>query len=219
MRSGNATPFKKMGSYSEGAKNLLKAVPNKEAYDKLSDVNKKGFDKAAKDAGLPMEKKSPAKQKADTKKTYPKSYTKKDIEFLKQQREDIVRRSDFDEGSEQQKMFDRNQAKPTPKYPNAKREDWEKAMEKSAKDIGKATMVKDSKKKSPNKQRVIKEGEGQDQNKIFNNKGQHVGNWVNGKKVMLSTKSKHGQLNDAQREFKTDIKLAQAKIKPKTKKK
>tara|TARA_R110002167_G_scaffold23763_1_gene84277 strand:- start:76 stop:750 length:675 start_codon:yes stop_codon:yes gene_type:complete len=41
--------------------NLLKAVPNKEAYDKLSDENKKGFDKAAKKAGLPT-KKSPAKQ-------------------------------------------------------------------------------------------------------------------------------------------------------------
>ena len=79
--------------------------------------------------------------------------------------------------------------------------------------------LKKKEKKSPAKQRVIKEGEGQDQNKIFNNKGQHVGNWVNGKKVMLSTKSKHGQLNDAQREFETDIKLAQAKTKPKTKKK
>jgi hypothetical protein len=43
-------------------------------------------------------------------KTYPKGYTKKDVEFLKSQNEDIVRRSDFDEGSEQQKMFDRNQA-------------------------------------------------------------------------------------------------------------
>ena len=129
LKSGNATPFKKMGSYSKGAKNLLKAVPNKEAYDKLSDTDKKGFDKAAKNAGLPMEKKSPAKQ------------------------------------------------------------------------------------------RVIRGGEGQDQNKIFNDKGEHIGNYVNGKKVMLSTKSKHGQLNDAQREFKTDIKLAQAKTKPKAKRK
>ena len=128
MRSGNATPFKKMGSYSKGAKNLLKAVPDKAAYDKLSDTNKKGFDKAAKEAGLPT-------------------------------------------------------------------------------------------KKSPAKQRVIKGGEGQDQNKIFNNKGQHVGNWVNGKKVMLSTKSKHGQLSDARKDFDRDIKLAQAKAKPKTKKK
>jgi len=41
--------------------NLLKAVPNKEAYDKLSDPDKKGFDEAAKKAGLPT-KKSPAKQ-------------------------------------------------------------------------------------------------------------------------------------------------------------
>lgn len=45
---------------SKAAKNLLKAVPNKKAYEKLSDIDKKGFDKAAKKAKLPM-KKSPAK--------------------------------------------------------------------------------------------------------------------------------------------------------------
>lgn len=38
---------------SEAAKNLLKAVPNEDAYNKLSDEDKKGFDKAAKRAGLP----------------------------------------------------------------------------------------------------------------------------------------------------------------------
>ena len=38
---------------SKAAKNLLKAVPNKKAYDKLSDIDKKGFDKAARKAGLP----------------------------------------------------------------------------------------------------------------------------------------------------------------------
>jgi len=53
---GNS-PMKAKESPSE---NLLKAVPNKKAYDKLSDENKKGFDKAAKKAGLPT-KKSPAK--------------------------------------------------------------------------------------------------------------------------------------------------------------
>jgi len=45
---------------SKGAKNLLKAVPNKKAYEKLSDINKKGFDRAAKKAGLPT-KKSPTR--------------------------------------------------------------------------------------------------------------------------------------------------------------
>ena len=45
---------------SEAAENLLKAVPDKESYDKLSDIDKKGFDKAAKKAGLPT-KKSPNK--------------------------------------------------------------------------------------------------------------------------------------------------------------
>ena len=43
-------------NYSVEAQNLLKAVPNKEAYNKLSDTDKKGFDKAAKRAGLPMQK-------------------------------------------------------------------------------------------------------------------------------------------------------------------
>jgi hypothetical protein len=47
-------------STSKAAKNLLKAVPNKKAYEKLSDENKKGFDRAAKKAGLPT-KKSPTR--------------------------------------------------------------------------------------------------------------------------------------------------------------
>ena len=34
--------------------NLLKAVPNREAYEKLSDIEKADFNKAAKKAGLPM---------------------------------------------------------------------------------------------------------------------------------------------------------------------
>ena len=38
---------------SKAAKNLLKAVPNKAAYNKLSSEDKKGFNKAAKKAGLP----------------------------------------------------------------------------------------------------------------------------------------------------------------------
>ena len=46
---------------SKAAKNLLKAVPNKKAYDKLSDIDKKGFNKAARKAGLPT-KKSPTKK-------------------------------------------------------------------------------------------------------------------------------------------------------------
>ena len=44
------------------AKNLLKAVPNKAAYDKLSPEDKKAFNKAAKKAGLPT-KKAPSKLK------------------------------------------------------------------------------------------------------------------------------------------------------------
>ena len=57
-------------------------------------------------------KNSPAKQKADTTKTYPKSYTKKDIEFLKQQREDVVRYEDLDAKG---KAIWKKQGKPVPK--------------------------------------------------------------------------------------------------------
>lgn len=49
-----------MKAKASPAENLLKAVPDEEAYNKLSDIDKKGFDKAAKEAGLPT-KKSPAK--------------------------------------------------------------------------------------------------------------------------------------------------------------
>jgi hypothetical protein len=41
---------------------------------------------------------------------------------------------------------------------------------------------------SPAKQRLKKGGEAQDEDKIFNKKGEHVGNYVNGKKVMLTKK-------------------------------
>ena len=54
--AGKKSPAKKK---TEAAKRLLKAVPNQKAYDKLSDIEKKEFNKAAKKAKLPM-KKSPA---------------------------------------------------------------------------------------------------------------------------------------------------------------
>jgi len=41
---------------------------------------------------------------------------------------------------------------------------------------------------TPLEQKVVKEGEGQDQNKIFNEKGNHVANWVDGKKVAVASK-------------------------------
>ena len=40
----------------EKRENLLKAVPNKEAYDQLSPEDQKGFDEAAKKVGLPTKK-------------------------------------------------------------------------------------------------------------------------------------------------------------------
>jgi len=60
-----SSPAKKHGkkhatTNAEKRANLLKAVPNEDAYNKLSDTDKKGFDAAGKKAGFPQ-KKSPAK--------------------------------------------------------------------------------------------------------------------------------------------------------------
>ena len=48
-------PIKKVEENDPKA-NLLKAVPNEAAYNLLSDADKKGFDKAAKKAGLPQKR-------------------------------------------------------------------------------------------------------------------------------------------------------------------
>ena len=57
------TPFKMKGwspftkkEFSEEAKNLLKVVPNEEAYNKLSKQDQIEFDKAAKKYGLPQKR-------------------------------------------------------------------------------------------------------------------------------------------------------------------
>ena len=81
---------------------------------------------------------------------------------------------------------------------------------------------------SPNKQTAKidtlrrKGTEAKDENKIFDDKGNHIGNYVNGKKVMLpkkSTVSAHGQLDDAQAEYETDKKLYEQMMKNKKAKK
>ena len=82
---GKGAPTKMMKkspakAMSKAAKNLLKAVPNKKAYDKLSDMDKRGFDKAAKKAGLPT--KSAAKMKKSAMKMK-KSAMKKKTKMLK----------------------------------------------------------------------------------------------------------------------------------------
>ena len=51
---------------TEAAKRLLKAVPNQKAYNKLSDEEKKSFNKAAKKAKLPMKKSPTLKLKTKT---------------------------------------------------------------------------------------------------------------------------------------------------------
>ena len=58
--------------------------------------------------GFPIQDVSSFKQK----KKYPKGYTKKDIEFLEEQNEDVVRYEDLDEKG---KAIWRKQGKPVPK--------------------------------------------------------------------------------------------------------
>jgi TRAP-type mannitol/chloroaromatic compound transport system substrate-binding protein len=74
-----ASPAKKKNP----GENLLKAVPNKEAYDKLSEENKKGFDKAAKKAGLPT-KKSPVAGKKRKLKKLDKKIKKRQTKEIKE---------------------------------------------------------------------------------------------------------------------------------------
>ena len=57
---GNSSPAKITDEEKQA--NLLKAVPNKEAYDKLSDADKEGFDATGAKVGLPTKEVSPAKQ-------------------------------------------------------------------------------------------------------------------------------------------------------------
>jgi len=56
MSFGNS-PMKNKKEYSKEAKNLLKAIPNKEAFNKLSKKDQKSFNIAAKKYGLPMQTK------------------------------------------------------------------------------------------------------------------------------------------------------------------
>ena len=97
MRSGNKVSFKSMGSSP--------------AKDMKTGSYEHSFE-------------SPAKQKKE--KTYPEGYTEKDIKFLKEQREDVVRYEDLDAKG---KAIWKKQGKPVPK-----------------------DGVKDTKKKSPAKQ-------------------------------------------------------------------
>jgi hypothetical protein len=63
-KKGESPAKKTKTTKAEKRKNLLKAVPNEEAFNKLSKVDQEGFTKKAKEVGLPMmpKKKSPAKQ-------------------------------------------------------------------------------------------------------------------------------------------------------------
>jgi len=71
LKSGNKVSFKSMGS---------SPAKQGEAFDRNDPKQTEALKKIR-----------------ESKKTYPKSYTEKDVKFLKEQREDIVRREDLDE--------------------------------------------------------------------------------------------------------------------------
>jgi len=120
--------------------NLIKSKGDKSSkYKKVSEKKNKDGSKTVtykNDLGntevrniSPITKKSPYKQDKKTKK-YPKSYTKKDIEFLEKQKEDVVRREDLDEKGK--KIYDANKkkskAKMTNKLKKKKKKDWKPAF-------------------------------------------------------------------------------------------
>ena len=118
LKSGNTPLFKQMGS--SPMKDVNYTVKTKEG--KIKKVTKDEYLKTKKGKTVNTEqisqdemdeKTSPLTQKDNkTTKTYPKSYTKKDIEFLKEQREDVVRYEDLDEKG---KAIWKSQGKPVPK--------------------------------------------------------------------------------------------------------
>ena len=99
-----------------------------------------------------------------SKKTYPKSYTKKDIEFLKEQREDVVRYEDLD--AKGKKIWDALN-KPIPGKKSTKKQS------QSIKDYKEIMELKKKEKKSPAKQ----EGPLPEEN-IKLQKGEHPDTWI-----------------------------------------
>ena len=127
-----------------------------------------------------------------------KAYKKKDVP-VKPTDKDMKKYSDLEKHDDDKVDPDAPGTPGTPGYePPVKRSDLD----------AKGKKLWDSKRKSPAKQKLNKGGEAQDQDKIFDKKGNHIGTYVNGKKVMKSTTSAHGQLDDAQREFEQDLKDA-----------
>ena len=130
-----------------------------------------------------------------------KAYKKKDVP-VKPTDKDMKKYSDLEKHDDDRVDPDAPGTPGTPGYePPVKRSDLD----------AKGKKLWDSKRKSPAKQKLNKGGEAQDQDKIFDKKGNHIGTYVNGKKVMKSTTSAHGQSNDADREFKMDLRMANEK--------
>ena len=171
LRSGNKSPFKNIGSSPAKLAGLAAKVAPMIAGKVMSKLN---------------EEESPAKQK----KTYPKSYTKKDIAFLKEQKEDVVRREDLDE--EGKKIYDANQAKAKKnKKKNKKktktREDY---LNEGFSQVEADQMVKEGGVTGYDTQKEINKGRGRKVKKT--------------PAKQKSTTSAHGQLNDAESDYITD---------------
>ena len=210
LRSGNKVSFKNMGS--SPAKNMKTG-----SYEH-------SFESPAKQEG-PIPKENIKLQPGERKDTY--VYKGKD------RRERII---DYDERAG---VLEQNELQDSDEYLGGgdakKGAEKRKQIKKTIKKLDhEAAIIRNRKTntKSPAKQRVVRGGEGQDQNKIFNNKGEHVGDWVNGKKVMRkgisvndfddtvakpkkSTKPTPNQLSDAQKDKKPKSPAKQMPVKTK----
>ncbi len=213
MKSGNKPGFKNMGSspalnmkdgsYKQSFESPAKLRPSYIDGDMVSDA----------DANL-----------EDAKNTYKASMgeettevTRKGQSKVKKIKADAKARKPGAKEKDALSLLDKDEIKEAEKYQMDPKNRAEQTKSWELNNPGyKLVDGKKVKKTSPAKQRLTKGGEGKDQNKIFDNKGKHIGNYVNGKKVMLSTTSAHGQLGDAKREFEQDKKNAAKMLKKKS---
>ena len=158
LKSGNTTSFKLMGGTDKSPAKDMKTGSYKQSFE------------------------SPAKQDLQSKlKEQGKHYKKTTKEIIDTPR----RKNEFPKKEDIQKQADY-----TSTQANIKPNEWNDPYTKRDKYGNKIKEKSPGKnmKKSPAYQKQNKGGESQDQNKILDNRGNYVGNWVNNKKVMFNDK-------------------------------
>ena len=205
MKSGNKPGFKNMGS-SSPALNMNGGSYKSPAKLRPSYINGEMVSDA--DANLEDAKNTYKASKGEE----TTSVTRKGQSKIKKVKADAKARKPGAKEKDALSKLDKEEIKEAEKYQNDPKNRAEQTKSWQLNNPGyKLVDGKKVKKTSPAKQRLTKGGEGKDQNKIFDDKGNHIGTYVNGKKVMKSTTSAHGQLDDAKREFDADVLQAKRK--------